>query len=517
MERIELPGVHWKVRSVRFYDMTDRYNNLVKESEDLLYRFNIHQGNLLIAMDQVSKRRIFVLKEAPSFYSQQFYPGGDFISSIGQLKVIGIGVDSACLSPGDWVRGYGFVTGFGGNTEYDCLAALRTYQKNIFPGYSNVEPILMVNTWGDRSQDTKLGKDFIRKEIDACQRFGANYLQIDDGWQLGRSTNSALEGGTLADIWDIPGYWTPDPHKFLGGLEPVLDYAEKKGIRISLWYNPCATGSYRDWRKEVEALNGFYWQWKVRTVKIDGLKFNDKTSESRVRQIFDHILDATDGNMIFDLDITAHRRHGYHFFNEYGVFWVTNRYTDWRNYYPYTVLRNTWMLSRYVPPEKLQMPFLNIWRNMEKYQGDPFAPVSVPFDYAFATTMAAQPMAFLECSGLPDQAFGIRETVDSYLKIQKEFHSSIILPIGQEPSGSGWTGFQGVLSPTEGFLLIYREKNDLVAGTLDTWLPGGAGLSSELLLGEGMLPPQIIGSGGKINIIMLQPNSWGLFRYYIDY
>jgi alpha-galactosidase len=518
MERIELPGVHWKVRSVEFYDMTDRYNNLVKESEDLVYRFNSHRGNVLMATDQVNHRYLFILKESPSFYSQQHYPGADFISRTGQIEVVGIGVDSLSLSTGEWIRGYGFVTGFGGNSEYECLSALRSYQKNIFPSYREVEPILMVNTWGDRSQDTKIGEQFLQEEIDACRRFGANYLQIDDGWQLGRSTNSAFGGGTLADIWDIPGYWTPHPGKFPDGFGPVLEHAAKKDIRISLWYNPCATDSYQNWQNEFETLSGFYQDWGIRTVKIDGLKFPDKASELRVRKIFDSILVHTDGKMILNLDVTAHRRHGYHYFNEYGVFWVNNRYTDWKNYYPYTVLRNTWMLSKYIPPEKLQMPFLNIWRNQAKYgENDPFAPSRVPFDYAFAVTMAAQPMAFFECSSLPEEAFLIRETVGSYLKIQEELHSGIILPIGDEPSGSSWTGFQSVMNNKEGFLLIFRERNDQENRTLKTWLKQGKPLNFKRIIGKGTIIDQVTGHYGTLLITMPSENSWGLFRYTINH
>lgn len=54
------------------------------------------------------------------------------------------------------------------------------------------------------------------------------------------------------------------------------------------------------------------------------------------------------------VDETAGRRGGYHYLNEYGNLFLENRYTDWTNYYPYTTLRNLWMLSKYVPAEKFQ-------------------------------------------------------------------------------------------------------------------------------------------------------------------
>ena len=80
-------------------------------------------------------------------------------------------------------------------------------------------------------------------------------------------------------------------------------------------------------------------------------------------------------------------------FNEYGNIFLENRYTDWQNYYPYWTLRNLWMLSKYVPAEKLQIEFLNKWRNTDKYKGEVFAPENYSFEYLFATTLAGQPLA----------------------------------------------------------------------------------------------------------------------------
>lgn len=93
----------------------------------------------------------------------------------------------------------------------------------------------------------------------------------------------------------------------------------------------------------------------------------------------------TNHHVIFNLDATAGRRGGYHSMNEYGNIFLENRYTDWGNYYPYRTLRNLWQLSRYVPAEKMQVEFLNKWRNADKYaDNDIFAPKSYSFDYLLA-------------------------------------------------------------------------------------------------------------------------------------
>ena len=518
LEKVELPGVHWKVKSVRFFDITDRYNTLVEETEELLYRReNVQQGNLLLINSLTGLPGLFILKESPSWYSQLSYPGADFLTRIGKVQAIGIGLDSADLEMDGWIQGYGFVTGFSGLTELDALMAIRNYQKNIRPDLKTYEPIVMANTWGDRSQDKKLSEDFLIKEIKACKKLGVNYLQIDDGWQKGISTNSAFKGGTLSDIWDQDDYWMPNPQKFPGGLKPVLDEASRNNIRISLWYNPCATNSYENWNKEVTTLTGFYHDYGVKIVKIDGLKITDKTSEIRIREIFDEVYKNTDHDVFFNLDITAHTRFGYHYFNEYGVYWVANRYTDWRNYYPYTVLRNLWMLSHYVPPEKLQMVFMNIWRNADKYgPDDPFAPYRVTFDYAFAITMVSQPMAWLECSNLPEEAFKLEPVIKKYLEIQPDLHSGVILPIGNEPDGTSWTGFQSILNDREGYLLIFRENNQEVKAEIKTWLPADKKVKFTRILGSGELNDQVVETNKQIVISLPEKHSWGLFKYSCD-
>jgi len=78
--------------------------------------------------------------------------------------------------------------------------------------------------------------------------------------------------------------------------------------------------------------------------------------------------------MVLDFDITAGQRGGYFCFNKYGNIFLENRYTNWGNYYPYRTLRNLWMLSEYVPVERLQVEFLNNWRKRGMYVNDPFAP-----------------------------------------------------------------------------------------------------------------------------------------------
>ena len=81
------------------------------------------------------------------------------------------------------------------------------------------------------------------------------------------------------------------------------------------------------------------------------------------------------------------------------------------------------MLSRYVPAEKMQIEFLNKWRNADKYDAaDPFAPARYSFDYLFAITLAAQPLAWMEASNLPEEAYITASLLKKYQPLQLRFH-----------------------------------------------------------------------------------------------
>ena len=97
------------------------------------------------------------------------------------------------------------------------------------------------------------------------------------------------------------------------------------------------------------------------------------------------------------------------------------------------------MFAKYVPPSEIcRLNFLNKWRNTANYKDDPLAPVNYSFEYIFAITMAAQPLAWFEGTGLPEEAFSIAPVIKKYKEIQYDFHSGNIFPIGEEPSGKGW-------------------------------------------------------------------------------
>ena len=513
LDRIHLKGRHWRAKAVEFWDVTDWNNTLVQEREFISYHKTSYRGNILFVRNGEDLNGLFFLKEAPCSSVQLAYNGADFISDNGHFMVTGVGVKPSDLNDSTYTKTYSVVMGVCSEGELAALTSLRKYQKTLRRHIPERDNMIMMNTWGDRSQDTKVNESFCLEELEKAARLGITHFQIDDGWQYGKSPNSAIARGSFRNIWDNPDYWTPDPQKYPRGLKPVVDKGKELGVEIGLWYNPSVQNDFEDWQKDADAIVGLYEKYGIRVFKIDGLTISSKKGEENLRRLFDSVLARTDNEVLFNLDATASRRGGYHFFCEYGNIFLENRYTDWTNYYPYWTLRNLWMLSRYVPAERLQIEFLNNYRNVQKYGEDVFAPASYSFEYLFATSIAGQPLAWMEASNLPEDAYQIASVINKYRDISSDFHSGIILPIGEEPSGRSWTGFQSLTGENTGYVIVYRELNDDASASVRTWLGEGAKVSFELVLGQGKSFKTKVGKDGMVSFLLPDRNTYALYRY----
>lgn len=522
LERLATTRRHLKLTAVQFFDVTDRRNNLTATRTILPYRQETRlAGNLLFIRDLLSPAGLFVLKEAPCSDMQLAWPGCDFVSSIVETQVVGLGVSPVDLRPDEWTRCYGVVMGAAGADEYSLLTALRTYQSNLRITKAGRDHGIMLNTWGDRSAMAKIGEAFCLAELEAGSRLGVSHFQIDDGWQLGEVTK--INGVTLRP--HIPGrfdpgydsrqFWTINPERFPRGLSPVAARARELEIELCLWCAPNARDSYRLWREEADVLIDLHRRHGIRTFKIDSVEIPDKTADVRFHAMLDRINDAAGGQAVFNLDATAGQRFGYHYLTRYGVIFLENRYTDWSNYYPHWTLRNLWTLSRHVPAQGLQIEFLNRWRNADKYPADdPLAPCRVPFDYCFAITMMAQPLAWFEASCLPEEAFAIAPLVRTYRQHQQRIHGGQVLPIGAEPDGTGWTGFQS-LREDGGYLLVFRELNRQGSASLQLWNLAGRTIRCRSLGGQGQDFTTAVDPDGSVTFHLPSPFTFALYEYLV--
>lgn len=400
--------------------------------------------------------------------------------------------------------------GVAGADDFSEALALRSYQKTA----RRQMGMVMMNTWGDRSQDGRVSEQFCLQELDKAARLGITIYQIDDGWQQGKSPASVVEGGSFDDIWARTGYWDVDPVKFPHGLSPIVEKAKGLGIEIGLWFNPSVQEDLADWERDAAVLIGLYKKYGIRIFKIDGLVIPSKTAERNLRSMLDRVREETGDDVVFNMDVTNGRRMGYNWFAEYGNIFLENRYSDWGNYYPYKTLRNLWQLSRYVAPERFQIEFLNPWRNTDKYpSGDMFAPANYSFDYIAAVSFAAQPLAWMEASNLPEEAFYVGDILKKWYGLAPAIHGGTILPIGEEPSGRSWTGFQSITDSKHGYIIAYREDTPTARGCIKTWLPEGKRVRFRPLLGSGKPFRAKVGPGGIIKINLREPNSFALYEY----
>lgn len=514
IERLCFDRPHLRARAVQFFDVTDQRNNLVLERPLIPYAHPLYlTGNLLLLTDALDGAGIFILKEAPCSDVQLAYPGCDFVLDRTSVRVVGAGITPQDIAADRWTRCYGFVTGVAAGGEHGLLDALRNYQSRLRRCEAGRDHMIMLNTWGDRSRDARLGEVFALAELEAGAKLGITHFQLDDGWQTGVTSNSADPAGSLHNIWRKPDYWKVNPKRFPRGLAPVAQRARELGIELCLWFNPSADDSYAHWKDDADVLIRLFREHGIRTFKIDGVILPDKKADENFRAMLERVLDATDHQAVFNLDVTAGRRGGYHYLNHYGNLFLENRYTDWGNYYPHWTLRNLWQLARYVPPQNLQIEFLNKWRNPRKYASDdPLAPEHVPFDYCFAITMMAQPLAWFEASNLPPQAFDIAPLVRTYREHQQAIHAGRIFPIGDEPSGASWTGFQSC-GEGGGYLLLLRELSSRPTATVDLWQALARSQPLQLVAGSAGAQIDVRADGKSVTAHLPQGFSFALYRY----
>jgi alpha-galactosidase len=170
------------------------------------------------------------------------------------------------------------------------------------------------------------------------------------------------------------------------------------------------------------------------------------------------------------------------------------------------------MLSRYVPPQNFQIEFLNNWRNKDKYASeDQFAPKNYSFDYLFAISAMAQPLAWLETSNLPVEAFSTGETIKKYKAIQHDLHKGAIYPIGEEPSGKSWTGFESI-NPLGGYILVFREDNNRESFQFKTRFTPNRRIILQPIIGYGKAFATKVDADGRISFSLAKRNSFALYK-----
>lgn len=488
--------MHARLLQVTLHDGTDVRDNLIFENEWQPHPAEEIRacGNVFCIEDRLSGDGLVMLKQAPLPHARPNKCDVDLEWKGGAVRLLGHGLgDGRC-------EGYECVTLAYRGGRVGRIAALQQYQRAVRPIDLARDGLFMCNTWGDRSKDGRICETFMLREIEAAARLGVEVVQIDDGWQRGASGNSIVSGGVWTGFWERDeGFWEPHPQRFPNGLHPIAAAGERYGVKIGLWYAPDSSGDFQNWRRDADQVLSLYRQLGIRHFKIDGVKMFAGAGERNLHCFLDAARVESDDAITFDLDVTAGVRPGYFGAMRAGGVFVENRYTDWHNYWPHTTLRNFWQLAQYVDPLRLRMEFLNNARNAELYGDDPLAPARYRADYLFASVMFASPLGWFEASALSDRFV---EEVAPLIKVWKAHRRRMsacrVTSIGDTPDGTGWTGFAAREAEGGGYLLIFRELNEVGSHTIELPMFSSAAYETNLLAGEGRV--EISRSEARVDI-----------------
>lgn len=96
-----------------------------------------------------------------------------------------------------------------------------------------------------------------------------------------------------------------------------------------------------------------------------------------------------------------------------------------------------------------------------------------------------------------------------------DFHKGTILPIGEEPDGKSWTGFQSITNESEGYLLVLREAHPDGEALVDTFLPENTQIRLlDLFEDEKSKTETLINN--SLRVKLTAPNTCVLYKYAIE-
>ena len=387
-----------------------------------------------------------------------------------------------------------------GGGKLGRIRALYEIQREIRPYVKGRDGLFLTNTWGDGNRDACICEEFLMREVEKGSALGVDVIQIDDGWQAGRTENSAAiksrSEGRWGSYWDCPGFWDFDPVRFPNGVRSIVDFAQTKGIRIGLWFGPDSSDEAKYWRKDAEFLLSLHRDSKIDYFKLDSMRSQTDLALSRQSALMSTLMRESQCRITVDLDVTAGVRPGYFGFVEIGPVFVENRYArkgDSRLWWPHLTLRNLWCLAHVVDSVRLRMEVLNPERHQELYGEDPLAPSRYPADTLFAGVMAGSPLGWFEIQNLsPKTIAAWQPLIRTWKKERDAWYGGQMYPVGSPPDGFAWTGFASIKKNRKsGYVLLFRELSN----------ESSFSFSVGSLLSEGLNACEVIAGRGSASLV----------------
>lgn len=396
---------------------------------------------------------IILIKESnksTSLKKKQDVATGSFHLNENKISMTGAGMFPKNLKEDNYLSCWAnWVILYSGN-EDEANLTLKKFDRKRFPVHPERDIFMMANTWGTEDMRPEClyaaREENVLKELESVADLGIDMLQIDDGWQ----TKEWLPAKNSAEHQrkDVIGDYILYPD----GWQNVKAKAEKLEVKLGLW---------AAWTIPADKLIWNYDHGNFSAFKLDFANLNtiEKRDElmGKARELIKHSNYQTCVN--WDVTETPPRA-GYFYGREYGNVYLENRKVTTARanvqYVPHKVLKDVWLVSKYVNLNKFQVTIQNIDMAKDTTKTDAH---KYNHPYVVGISLMSSPIFFQETQYYSQKAREqIRPLLEIYKKHRKEMYAGYVFPVGDEPDNKSWTGFQNYNPETNsGYLTIFRE------------------------------------------------------------
>lgn len=379
---------------------------------------------------------------------------GDFEIKDGVVTLSGAGMFPSDLQEDKYTSAWAnWIVLYAGDTGHANLA-LKQFDRLRYPVHPSRDMFMMANTWGSEDMPTECifaaREENVLKEIESVADLGIDILQIDEGWQ----NNEWLPASHSREFQRIK-FIKSDYPVYPEGWVNVRRKADLLGVKLGLW---------AAWTIPGDKLRSNYDSGNFASFKLDFANLNSAEKRDNLMNKARDLIKYSNYNTIVNWDVTEIApRAGYFYGREYGNIYLENRKINTARenvmYVPYKVLRDAWLLSKYVNLNKFQVTVQNIDMAGDRTKTDAHLH---NHPYVVAIALMSSPIFFQETHYYTKEAREqIKPLLATYKKHREEMYRGYVFPIGDEPNNSSWTGFQNHhVENNTGYLLIFRELNN---------------------------------------------------------
>jgi hypothetical protein len=405
-------------------------------------------ASILCIEESGSGLGLALVKESHKCVNQPGVDTGAFTLDEHGLYNTGWGLSAAELDPDryQWCWASWTIVYEGGALGREL--AIKEFDRLRYPVQPERDMWSVVCTWG-HCLNPRDGRNYaqeteVLKEMEIVADLGMDMLLIDDGWQVSRESASWNPDGGIG--------WKPHPQNYPEGWDRVVAAKERLGLRLGLW------GVAQHTQPEDMVWN--FNRLGMEQFKLDFAALKSHSALDELMRKVRRFMLETGQHCIISWDTTENAaRYGYYWAREYGNVHFMNRKPVKPIsvvYVPWLALRDFWQLAKYQNLNKWQL----VIQNPEVIDREHSDAWRHSVSYCIATAFMGVP-EFMAVPRYYSEAARneIRPLMALYKEHQRELFDSFVFPIGDEPSGASWTGFQAWHpDKRRGYLTLFRER-----------------------------------------------------------